>query len=340
LMTPAMAGVCVTSDECKNSGNTIATASGNCASGFGVCCSRRIEEAGQVTEDLTHIQSVGFPMAVTALNANPAVDAPALAWTIMTDANCCAVKFDIISAQLRAPAAGACGDTLTVTTPARNSHVPGALCGVLTGQHLIVDTNRAGGAMAATLTIDTDANAGDRFWKILVRRIECNSEDLPPAGCLQFFTGLSGLITSFNGAQTADAQSVLQNLDYSICIKRGAGMCGVVYREAGGAIDSFGLGQADTNANANPAVNGEVTGKTGIGATCATANAGKGQYVQIQPVGKICGGVFGPEEGMAKAGPVTSNEFQVGVVSTSGTPAVQASSGFNLLYTQTPCVNP
>jgi len=333
LMTPAMAGVCVTSDECKNSGNTIATASGNCASGFGVCCSRRIEEAGQVTEDLTHIQSVGFPMAVTALNANPAVDAPALAWTIMTDANCCAVKFDIISAQLRAPAAGACGDTLTVTTPARNSHVPGALCGVLTGQHLIVDTNRAGGAMAATLTIDTDANAGDRFWKILVRRIECNSEDLPPAGCLQFFTGLSGLITSFNGAQTADAQSVLQNLDYSICIKRGAGMCGVVYREAGGAIDSFGLGGAG-------AADGNVGGNTGIDATCATGAGGAGQYVQIQPVGKICGGVFGPQEGMAKAGPVLSNEFKVGVVSTSGTPAVQASSGFNLLYSQAPCVRP
>jgi len=342
LMTPAMTGVCVTSDECQNSGNTIATASGNCASGFGVCCFRRIEEAGTVTEDLTHIQSVGFPMAVTALNANPAVDAPALAWNIMTDANCCAVKFEFISAQLRAPAAGACGDTLNVATPARNpgaGFIPGNLCGVLTGQHLIVDTNRAGGAMAATLTIDTDGNAGDRFWKILVRRIECNSDALPPAGCLQYFTGLSGRITSFNGAQTANAQSMLQNLNYNICIKRGAGMCGVVYREAGGAIDSFGLGQADTNANANPAVNGEVTGKTGIGATCGTANAGKGQYVQIQPVGKICGGVFGPEEGMAKAGPVTSNEFQVGVVVTAGNADIQPSSGFDLLYSQAPCVN-
>ena len=46
----------------------------------------------------------------------------------------------------------------------------------------------------------------------------------PPAGCLQYFTGLSGRITSFNGAQTGDAQSMLQNLNYNICIKRGAGM--------------------------------------------------------------------------------------------------------------------
>jgi len=339
LMTPAMSGVCVTSEECQNSGNTIATASGNCASGFGVCCFRRIEEAGTVTEDLTHIQSVGFPMAVTALNANPAVDAPALAWNIMTDANCCAVKFDIISAQLSAPAAGVCGDTLNVATPARNpgaGFIPGNLCGVLTGQHLIVDTNRAGGAMAATLTVDTDGNAGDRFWKILVRRIECNSDALPPAGCLQYFTGLSGRITSFNGAQTGDAQSMLQNLNYNICIKRGAGMCGVVYREAGGAIDSFGLGNVATTPE-----NGEITGNTGIDDTCASTGKGVGQYVDIQPVGKICGGVFGPVEGMAKAGPVTSNVFQVGVVSIGGATAmVQPSSGFNLLYSQTPCVNP
>ena len=79
------------------------------------------------------------------------------------------------------------------------------------------------------------------------------------------------------------------------------GMCGVVYREAGGAIDSFGLGNVATTPE-----NGEITGNTGIDDTCASTGKGVGQYVDIQPVGKICGGVFGPVEGMAKAGPVTS----------------------------------
>ena len=40
--TPAMTGICVTAEECSNSGDVIAQAQGNCASGFGVCCMRRL----------------------------------------------------------------------------------------------------------------------------------------------------------------------------------------------------------------------------------------------------------------------------------------------------------
>merc|ERR1711936_1306819 len=334
-MTPAMKGICVTQDECQNTGNTIATASGNCASGFGVCCFRRITDPGAITESLTHIQSDDFPMPVVALNAPP-VAAVARAFQVMTDSSCCAVKLDFISAQLTVPTAatGACTDALTVTTQARNpaaGFVPGALCGVLTGQHMYVDVNRAGGAMAATININTVAAPGDRFWKILVQRIECNSPDLPPAGCLQFFTGLSGLITSFNGARMADAHQMIQNQQYRVCIKRGAGMCGVTYREAdaAGQIDSFGLGPA--NANPTPAA-GNVGGPTGV-AACAAATH---QFITIQPIGKICGGVLSPLEGQAKTSPVTSNEFGLTVTAPSGL-ATQPASGFNLIYNQVAC---
>jgi len=327
--TNEMKGICVTAEECQNTGNTVALASGNCASGFGVCCLRTIETSGTVTEDLTHIQSVGFPTPVAALNAVPAVDAPALAWNIMTDPSCCAVKFDILSAQLNDPANGVCADTLTVTTSTKNpanGFVPGNLCGVLTGQHMFVDVSSTGGATAATLTIDTAAAVGDRSWQILVRRIECSSEDLPPAGCLQYFTGLSGQITSFNGARTGNAQMMLQNQNYRICIKKAPGMCGVTYREAGGAIDSFGLGIV----NANPAVADNVGGPT-------TINACTVQWLEIQPIGEICGGFFGPINAQTTAGPVTSNEFDINVITNNG--ASQPASGFNLIYNQRACVS-
>merc|ERR1711910_188591 len=49
ISTPAMSGICVTAEECSNSGDTIAVASGNCASGFGVCCMRRIVAPGSIT---------------------------------------------------------------------------------------------------------------------------------------------------------------------------------------------------------------------------------------------------------------------------------------------------
>merc|ERR1712117_584682 len=305
-MTPAMKGTCVTQEECQNTGNTVATASGNCASGFGVCCFRRITEPGAVTESLTHIQSEGFPTPVTALAADP-VTPLNRAFPIMTDSSVCAVKFDFINVQLAYPAAagataGTCGDTLTVATPARNQaagFVPGALCGVLTGQHMYVDVNTAGGAMAATININTAAAQGNRFWKILVQRIACDSPDLPPAGCLQFFTGLSGTITSFNGARMGNAHQMIRNQQYRVCIKRGAGMCGVRYREAAGQIDSFGLGEVNA-----AAIAGDTTGNTGIGATCDAADH---TFITVQPIGKICGKVLSPVKEQAKTGPVTSN---------------------------------
>jgi len=340
-MTPAMKGTCVTQEECQNTGNTVATASGNCASGFGVCCFRRITEPGAVTESLTHIESEGFPTPVAALTAAP-VTPVTRAFPIMTDSSVCAVKFDFINVQLADPAAaGTCGDTLTVATPARNQaagFVPGALCGVLTGQHMYVDVNTAGGAMAATININTDNTAGNRFWKILVQRIACDSPDLPPAGCLQFFTGLSGMITSFNGARMGDAHQMIQNQQYRVCIKRGAGMCSVRYREAAGQIDSFGLG-GDGNQLVNPAIaadmdfndDGEFAGNSGVAATCDDS-----QFITVQPIGKICGGVLSSVDGQAVAGPVESNEFGLTVTSADAV-ATQPGSGFNLIYNQVAC---
>merc|ERR1712117_737428 len=297
-MTPAMKGTCVTQEECQNTGNTVSTASGNCASGFGVCCFRRIVEPGAITESLTHIESEGFPTPVAALTTAPVTAVPR-AFPIMTDSSVCAVKFDFIRVELNADTAnadGTCNDELTVATPARGTtsagFVPGALCGVLTGQHVYVDVNTAGGAMAATININTAGEVGNRFWKILVQRIACNSPDLPPAGCLQYFTGLSGLITSFNGARMGNAQQMIQNQQYRVCIKRGAGMCSVRYREAeaAGQIDSFGLGAAGAGAN-----DGDFDGDSGVAAAC-----NDNQFITVQPIGKICGGVLSSKDGEAK----------------------------------------
>merc|ERR1712038_502857 len=332
-MTPAMKGTCVTQEECQNTGNTVATASGNCASGFGVCCFRRITEPGAVTESLTHIESEGFPTPVAALTAAPVTPVPR-AFPIMTDSSICAVKFDFINVQLSAAAAadGACGDTLTVATPARGPNsagfVPGELCGVLTGQHVYVDVNTAGGAMAATININNDNTAFNRVWKILVQRIACDSPDLPPAGCLQFFTGLSGMITSFNGARMGNAHQMIQNQQYRVCIKRGAGMCRVRYRGAAGTFDSFALGE-----DAATGAAGEFNGKSGIGAQCTAADH---TFITVQPIGKICGGVLSPVKDQAKTGPVTSNEFGLTVTARNGL-ATAAATGFNLIYNQVAC---
>merc|ERR1712045_8571 len=265
--TPAMTGICVTAEECSNSGDVIAQAQGNCASGFGVCCMRRVEgnPGAAITDGLTYVQSPGFPQAVAAFQRD---------FNIMGGPNVCQIRFDFITAQTLAPApAGTCGgaasDTISVNTPTRTASQTGvtALCGTLTGQHLIVEVAPGTNAMAATLNIDTAAVAGARMWKILVKCVDCDSADRAPMGCNQFFTDASGRISSFNGPQaiTDGTHLMLDNLEYSICFRQIAGMCGVRLtqaRQGATAPDSFALAIA-----ANTAIAAGTASTVGAGCT-------------------------------------------------------------------------
>merc|ERR1712241_312998 len=117
-MTPAMTGICITSEECTDSGDIVATASGNCASGFGVCCFRSTEAArAAITQDVVHIQSAGFPSNEATLETAP-VTAVERTYNIMGGANICQIRLDIMDGSvLSGPTTGNCdGDTLTVAT--------------------------------------------------------------------------------------------------------------------------------------------------------------------------------------------------------------------------------
>jgi len=324
-------GICLTADECQTDGNVRAMASGNCASGFGVCCFRSANTYPvTITSNLVNIQNTDFPMAETALNGAVAPAQLNRVVNVQGQGNVCAVKFEFLNVALNAPAAGTCADTITVTTPNRNpaaGFVPGALCGTLTGQHVFVDVAPGNNAMAAVLNINTANAPGARTWQIRIRCIDCNDKVRRPtsSGCLQYFTGLSGTITSFNGALMGNAQMMLINQNYAVCIKRGPGMCGVEFTEAleaGGAINSFALGGAGAAA-------GDVGGPTGVGTgTCPN------QFVLIGGL-EICGGSLSEVEGETVAGPVRSSTFGLQVV--SDTTATQANSGFSLRYRQLPC---
>lgn len=58
-----MKGVCVSSEECSDNGGT---ASGNCASSFGVCCFYKVDDCSStIKNNITYIQSPNFPTAYT-----------------------------------------------------------------------------------------------------------------------------------------------------------------------------------------------------------------------------------------------------------------------------------
>ena len=45
-----------------------------------------------------------------------------------------------------------------------------------------------------------------RFWEIKVTQLECHNRSKPPSGCLQYFTGTTGRIETFNFQNSAVQQ--------------------------------------------------------------------------------------------------------------------------------------
>jgi len=322
VMDPTMRGLCITAEECTDQGGT---ASGNCASGFGVCCFTTVTAAGEIKNNVTYIQNVGFPTAV--LGTAP-VTAATRAFTVKGGANICQVRFDFEAATVfQGPTAGACaGDAITVTqtsTTIGNGFTN--LCGTLSGQHIYVEND--GANPAATLNIATSDTALARTWKILVRTIECDSPAKAPGGCLQYFTGTSGNILSFNAGATG---ALIDNLLYNICIRREVGMCSYTVREArsaAGAVDAFLI----------PSAAAVTATEGGVGATDCTAAA----YLVIPnsavAVPRYCGGVLTAISMETAASPITGDgaQFQI-TVSTANQDGADG-TGFDLVYAQVGC---
>jgi len=177
------------------------------------------------------------------------------------------------------------------------------------------------------------------MWKILVKCVDCESNNRAPMGCNQYFTEASGRISSFNGPQaiTDGTHIMLANMDYSICFRQIPGMCGVrltqTRQSPGDAPDSFEL-----VTTANTAVAAQ-SAKTGAG--CAVQFIRVPDAVVKTAAGastnprRVCEGVLSPQFGDTASGAIDNMGFRIGVFSPSG--ASVTGTGFDLLYSQTPC---
>merc|ERR1712113_1182683 len=202
-MDPAMNGICQSTEDCTESGGT---ASGNCASGFGVCCFHKVDgdctgNQQAVENNVTYIQSPNSPTALTGTGS-----ALTCTYTITGASNICQIRLVF--------------DNLVLDSP---------------------DAARATGT-AATITITTVGTAASRTWKIKVRTLECSSDSLAPGGCAQYHTGAGGRIRSPNSA----TPQIYQGLDYRICVRQEKGFCSMTVSESlpgSAAPDSFLLAE-------------------------------------------------------------------------------------------------
>jgi hypothetical protein len=97
------------------------------------------------------------------------------------------------------------------------------------------------------------ATADTREWNIKVTQYACGDENGGPDGCLQYFTGVSGTISSFNfptsSSKIIATTTHLSSQCYTICIRQEQGKCSICYTTAHSALTghspsnqaSFGL---------------------------------------------------------------------------------------------------
>lgn len=344
-------GTCFTADECESNGGT---SSGSCASGYGVCCIISLSCGESSSLNNTYL-----------LSTNNAAAGTNCAFKICrSDASICRIRLDFTTFVIASPAngvsvteknGGAIGDCLTdAFSIAGGSGSLGSpvICGVNTGQHMIVDA----GDMCNMATFVFGSGSATRNFDIKVTQYACGDEFGGPPGCLQYFRETTGVFSSFNFPDTATIPAPspdhvhLSNQNYQICIRRNPNYCSVCYTPTIIAADprSFGLSAGTDNA-----------AKSSVGTNCSDdyitiPNGIKkdGLITEAAANSKFCGRFLNAKEKLAATTTVCtfSIPFRVGFttdsneLSTAGNAKtneiVKAPAGyigFKLTYIQRMC---
>jgi len=250
-------GTCFTAEECSAKGGT---SDGSCASGFGVCCVITLSCGGSSSENNSYI----VQGSTTSAPASPCTYS-----VCPCSSDICRIRYDFTTNVLATQsslstaaaagtgtyltanfAAGAClTDQMSITTPGGIGSP--IICGYNSGQHMVLDSE---GSACQTVNFNIGSTTTTtRSWDIFVTQYTCGQEDLGgPPGCLQYYTGTTGVVTTFgylssNSATTTSASTThLQNQNYQVCVRRSSGMCYICWAAwdtdgTAASFSSFGL---------------------------------------------------------------------------------------------------
>lgn len=223
-------GTCYTASECTVKGGT---SSGACASSFGVCCVfEKSCGAGALSENNTYFTATDITKGAQC------------SLTICKlDNDVCQLRLDYETFALNNPvtlttATGLLGadgsglfnslgqcqvDQFSVSSP--GGKAPPVICGTNTGQHMYVPASDACNILSAN--IGSASTATTSAFAIKVTQVECGSKTKAPDGCLQYFTGTTGTIDTFN--YNAGSGVLLTNQDYAACIRSERTICTTCY---------------------------------------------------------------------------------------------------------------
>jgi len=321
-------GICLASSECTTKGGA---STGNCAAGFGVCCVVQTSTCGStVSANSTYIRNPGYPSTYTPSNAGTCT------YTInKANDDVCQLRLDFILMSghtLNAASAGGCSDTFTAV--GQTGVDPPAICGTNTGYHMYVEFG-TGSTDSITLT-NTWAAAGlttAKNYNILARQICCTDTWKAPTNCVQYFTGLSGSVETYNH----QGGNVLQGMNYQNCVRTEKGYCKIQWKQSSTTTpDPFGIGtdltviESDGCAALNGYVGIPTLSPDGV-LPISTAATNTDAYQN-----QVCGGWFGIDETVTPAPLVSAQQpFVMNIWTTAGT--AQPGTGVNMDWTQQPC---
>lgn len=284
-------GTCYSSSECTAKGGT---ASGTCASSFGVCCVFSVSCGSTMSQNNTYAIMSSYS---TSSDADPCI------YTICkSTSDICKIRIDFDTMVLSDPFSvsaaavlldggrtGKCRtDTLQVINP---GHVSSPIiCGYNTGQHMFVPASD--NCNRIHINIDTGSTTTTRKWQIKTTQYTCESEKAPRQDCLQYHTAQTGTFASFgwdtSSSTVATSQTHLVNQQYDVCIRRARSYCSICYTpyiisSTTGTTtgSSFGL-SAGSDADAQKSAIGTVcTGITIAASATPATKVAHGDYLEI-----------------------------------------------------------
>ena len=299
-------GVCYTASECSTYGGTSA---GSCASGFGVCCTFSGGCSGSTSINNTYFKS------------SDGDSSPCLFSVCKISDDICQIRLDFDTFDIAQPSTNNPAQTFPngrtqcqqaqflVTSSGNNSPT---ICGTNTDYHMIVEAEDS----CNTLQFDWSSSS-TRSWNIQISQLSCQSRWKPPEGCLQYFTGTSGYIYSYNYA----GGTHLASQDYTNCIRTEQGYCSIEYTPVGG---NFKISGPAPTATAN---RGDTCDKDYIILSGGGNNYYYHYYYIILSGGgatagattnfdRFCGSLFSITDGSTTGATIFANKqpFQVGVL--------------------------
>jgi len=302
LTTTTTVGTCYSGSDCTSRGGTI---DGTCAAGFGVCCVITTSTCGStISTNTSYIQNPGYTSSYTPT----ATGTCAFTFSKMND-NICQLRLDFQTFSGFATStttAGTCTDYMSAAGQSGSN--PPNICGTNTGYHMYVEFGSSSTDSVTVTNTYADTTTGKTF-NVLARQIACDAIWKAPNDCVQYFTGISGSVYSYNFA----GGQMLASMVYNNCIRTEKGYCAIQWKESSTSPpDSFGLGAAIASATAANVLNAcplawiaipnlSQDGITPLTASSNTVTTGAWQS-------QACGTNFGIEQtGSAIASPLVYN---------------------------------